>query len=204
MSIIVRLIWVLCCTGFLGIAHADPIHTVTWKAKNVALGTEVTLAGQSFTLVRVPVKPFKGKQRYEVSFLASVVEQFGYEYLSATLTTRHSTDPLGDLIPIDGFDATVIISDGHFYSLLPSPTNPNATSFSVTAHTSCTVHVQLDAETILSFTPGFTTVQQRPTVIGEPPDALPVAEWDAYDHPNAHIRACDNWIDYINFEKVDD
>ena len=77
MPTIVRLIWVLCLTGFLGIAHAAPVHTVTWKPKNGAPGTEVTLGGQSLVLVRMPLQPFSGSQRYEVRFLAPVEQPVG-------------------------------------------------------------------------------------------------------------------------------
>ena len=202
MPTIVRLIWVLCITGFLGIAHAAPIHTVTWKAKNVDPGTEVTLGGQSLVLVRMPLQPFSGSQRYAVSFLAPVDQFFGG--LSATLTTQHSKDPLEDPIEIDGFDATVIVSDGRNYTLGPTPTPPfDTTSFSVTAHANCTVQVKVGAETILSFFQFFTTEQQPPTEIGETPDALPLADWEAYRHPNALIQACDDWIDYIRIKKVE-
>ena len=198
MPTIVRLIWVLCLTGFLGIAHAAPVHTVTWKPKNGAPGTEVTLGGQSLVLVRMPLQPFSGSQRYEVRFLARVEGGLG-----ATLTTQHSKDPLEDPIEIDGFDATVIVSDGRNYTLGLAPTPPFDTSFFVTAQATCTVLIKVGAATILSFFQFFDREQQPPTEIGETPDALPLADWEAYRHPNALIQACDDWIDYIKIKKFD-
>jgi hypothetical protein len=200
MPTIVRLLWVLCCLGFLGVAHAVPIHTVTWVQKNVAIGREVTLGGQSLVLVRLPLQPFSGSQRYAVSFLAPVNQSFG---LTATLTTQHSRDPLEDPIEIDGFEATVIVSDGRNYTLGPILTPPFTTSFSVAAQATCTVQIKVGAATILSFFQFFTREQQPPTEIGETPDALPLADWEAYRHPNALIQACDDWIDYIKIRKVE-
>ena len=198
MSPIVRLIAVVFFLIYLESVHAAPVHTVTWTLVNASPGTEVTLAGQTFVLVRVPVRPLIGNQHYAVSFLAPVFPQVGP---NATLTTFHSTDPLEDPFQIDGFNATATVLDGRSYLISPSIANPDTSSFSVLAQTTCTVQVKVGS-TILSFFHVFTTPQQRPTVLGETLNALPVADWDAYVHPSAQVRACDEWIDYIRIRQV--
>jgi len=201
MPSIIRLIGVLCFISCLGAAHAAPVHTVTWTPQNVAPGTEVTLGGQKFVLVRVPLRPFSGTQDYQVSFLAPVVQGF----VAASLETQHSTDPVGDPIQIDGFDASVLVSDGRSYNITPAPTpaNPDNKSFAVSVQTFCTAQVKVGAATLLSFFHFFgPAVQQPRTEIGETPNALPFADWDAYRHPNAQVLACDKWIDYIRIRRA--
>jgi hypothetical protein len=201
MPTIVRLLWVLCFTSVLGVAHAAPIHTVTWAQKNAPIGKEVTLGGQTLVLVRLPLQPFSGSQRYAVSFLAPADQSFG---LLTTLVTQHSRDPLEEPIDIDGFDATVVVSDGRNYTLGPAFPPPCNTCFSVTAQVTCSVHIKVGTATLLSLFQVFEKVQQPPTELeeGDPPDAVPLANWAAYKHPNAQIQACDDWIDYIKIKEV--
>ncbi len=44
-------------------AFADA-HTVTYGAKAAALGSTITLAGQSFVMVRIPFRTFTGEKYY--------------------------------------------------------------------------------------------------------------------------------------------
>jgi hypothetical protein len=179
-------------------AIAAPVHTVTWTPQNVAPGTEVTIAGQRFVLVRVPVQNLGNTARYAVSFLAPIIQGA----LLATLTTQHSTDPIEDTIQIDGFAAAVTVSDGREYAIAPNFPNLDKYDFTVTAQAICVVLVKV-GPTLLSFFTLFQTEQQASTDIGETPNAQPFAEWDAYVHPSAQVKGCDRWIDYIRIRQLD-
>jgi hypothetical protein len=193
---IVRLIAVVCFISCLGSAYAAPVHTVTWEPKNASPGTEVTLGGESFVLVRVPLRTFGDNQDYTVRFLAPVFQRV----LFATLTTEHNADPLEDPIELDGFDVTAVVSDGRNYTIEPSLTSPARRNFTVTAQTFCTVQIKVGV-TRLTLGHFFTTNQQQETDIGRTEDAVPFAQWDDYVHPTAQVRACDRWIDYIRIRR---
>jgi hypothetical protein len=130
MKTIVQLAVALVCLGFVSQGNAQSPHPMTWTPQNAAPGTPVNIAGTSFVLVRVPVENLGlPATRYSVSFLAPRFQGF----LSAPLTTVHSTAPLNGPIEIDGFDAKVSVSDGRTYTIGSAIPNPSQYHFTVDA-----------------------------------------------------------------------
>ena len=180
-----------------GYAQAAPPHTITWTPRSAAPGAIVTLGGQQFVLVRLPVRDLGGSRRFSVSFLAAR----NGSVVAAPLVTLHSREPLGDPIEIDGFDATVSVTDGRTYNLLTNFTSPGDYTFSVNAHASCTVNIKA-GQTLITLIGFISVVQQPAENIGSTPNAVPHADWAAFVHPGPQITACNNWIDYVRIQEL--
>jgi hypothetical protein len=181
-----------------GPGDAAPAHTIVWSPKNAAPGTIVTLAGQPFVLIRIPVRDLGSTRRFMVSFLATKTGTF----VQAPLPTVHSRDPLANPSEIDGFDAVISVSDSRSYHVNTNFIPPDDDYvFQVIAHASCTVQIKLGA-TLVSFGTSFSAIQQPLTNIGAIPNAVPHAEWADYVHPSPQVTACNNWIDYIRVREL--
>ena len=178
-------------------ASAAPPHTINWTPLGGAPGKQVTLAGQQFVLVRVPVRDLGGARRFSVTFLAPKVGGT----LVGALTTLHSKDPLPDPIQIDGFDAVVTVGDSRTYTVITNFLSPGDYTFTVDAHASCTASIKV-GQTLLLITGGISVTQQPSTDIGDTPNALPHAEFADYIHPTAQVNGCNKWVDYIRIEEL--
>ena len=185
--------------GLAGTVGAVQPHTITWIPKNAAPGQVVTIAGQQFVLVRFPIRDLASTRRFQVSYLAT---KNGTAIVPAILTTVHSKDPIVNSIEIDGFDASVFVSDGRTYSLLSNFLTPaDDYTFSVNATASCSVSVKL-GETLVTLIGHFSVVQHVAENIGTTPNAVPFANWADYVHPNPQITACNNWLDYVRIREL--
>jgi hypothetical protein len=183
--------------GVVGHAAAAPIHPMTWVPRSAAPGDTVTIAGQPFELVRLPLRDLGGSNRYFVSFLRLVTEGFFTAFV--VLTTTHSNDPIENPIQIDGFDATVEVTDRRSYNL-NSPDGGNH-SFVVFVHVDCVVKVKI-GQTLALISTSFFAEQQPVTDIGTIPNAVPFAQWGDYLHPTTLVNGCDRWLDYIRIRPV--
>ena len=194
----IRLAIAFICLSVVSQSNAQSPHSITWTPRTETPGTQVTIAGTSFVLVRVPVRDLGGTSRYAVRFLAPQIQGL----LIAPLTTTHSAAPLRGSIEIDGFSAEAGVVDGRSYTINNSPIAPTQYNFSVDAQAICTVSVQV-RRTLLVFSTFFTVAQQPATDIGAIPNAVPFAEWDDYVHPTQQVRGCDQWLDYIRITPID-
>jgi hypothetical protein len=197
VKIVVALVVLALSMGFAGRAPAAPPHTISWTARSAAPGAVVTLGGQQFVLARIPVRDLGGSRRFSVSFLTPKTGAVS----PAILTTVHNRDPLNNPIEIDGFDASVTITDGRTYSILNNFVSPGDYTFTVAAHASCSVSLKL-GQTLLTLIGHIQVVQQDATDIGNKPNAVPHAEWTDWVHPTAQVTACNNWIDYIRVQEL--
>jgi hypothetical protein len=197
MKVIVALAVFALSIGFAGGAQAQPAHTITWRAVNAAPGTQVSISGQQFILVRTPVRDLGGNRRFAVSFLAPRTGPA----LFAILTTLHSRDPLTNPIDLDGFDANVSVSDGRNYSIITNFASPGDYTFNVTAQATCTVSIKA-GQTLILLTASLSTVQQPDTDIGSTPNAVPDAEWADYVHPTNQVNGCNRWVDYVRIQEI--
>lgn len=197
MKAIVAIAVLALSIGFAGGAHAQPPHTITWRAQNATPGTQVSIAGQQFVLVRTPVRDLGGSRRFVVSFLAPVTGPT----LFAILTTLHSREPLTNPIQLDGFDANVSVSDGRTYSILSNFLSPGDYTFNVTAQATCSVNIKA-GQTLIMVNASLSTVQQPDTDIGSTPNAVPDAEWADYIHPTAQVNGCNRWVDYVRIQEI--
>jgi hypothetical protein len=196
MRIIIAIAVLSLSCGFAARADAVPAHTITWVQQNAAVGAKVTIAGQPFTLVRVPVRDLGGSARFHVKFLAPGAPAT----LVGVLSTVHSKDPLTNPIQIDGFDANVLVIDGRSYTIFPNFVSPGDYTFNVTASASCIANIKV-GQTLITLTAQLTTVQQPDTTIPDP-DAVPAAEWLDYVHPTVQVNGCNKWVDYISIDEV--
>jgi hypothetical protein len=197
MKILVAIALFAVSIVFTGRAQAASPHTLTWTPQSGNPGKVVTLAGQTFVLIRMPVRDFGSARRYAVSFLAPRTGIL----VQAPLTTVHSKEALTDPILIEGFDATVTVTDGRSYNILSNFSSPGDYTFTVTAHASCTVQIKV-GQTLITLIGHIPVVQQPGTNIGDTPNAVPHADWADYVHPSAQLTACDKWLDYVRIQEV--
>jgi hypothetical protein len=181
--------------GAIGEATAAAVHLVTWVPRSAPPGTRVTIAGTPHELTRMPIRDLGGPNRYALSFLASdPAGSFGF----ASVLTRHTTDTIENPISIDGFDASVDVSDSRSY-LIRSDGAQNI--FSVMAIGQCVVNIKV-GKTLITLSTSLSAEQQPDTDIGTTPNAVPFAAWDDYIHPTALVNGCDRWLDYIRISPL--
>jgi hypothetical protein len=195
----IRLAIAFVCLSVVSQSNAQSPHSITWTPRTETPGTQVTIAGTPFVLVRVPVRDLGGTSRYAVRFLARQIQGLS---LIAQLITTHSAAPLRGSIEIDGFSAEAGVVDGRTYTINNSVIDPTQYNFRVDAQAICTVSVQV-RRTLLVFSAFFTEVQQPETDIDTTPNAVPFAEWENYVDPRQQVRGCDRWIDYIRITPID-
>jgi hypothetical protein len=166
-------------------------HSITYAKRVEPLGTQVTLGGATFDLVRIPVGLFSGK-RYALIVPATRFDpDFGLVYIGAS----HSTEPFESNITIDTFPAHVRVDEVQSYSLagdLGTSATFNVGTYiglSVTIKlgtTRLSYVVQLDRDAILT-----------EADIGADYNAVPYAEWAKYRHPSDLVKAVNDLLDYI-------
>jgi hypothetical protein len=182
----------------VGAGHAAPPHTITWTPKSGAPGAVVNLAGQPFVIARTPIKDLGPAQgEYQLTFLAA--RNAGAVF--ATVTTVHSKDALQNPVQIDGFDATVSVTDGRTYQIVSDFITPGTFNFTVVATAACVASIKV-GQTLITVTGVLSQTQQPETNIGNKPNAIPDADWSAYTHPTSLVTGCNNFIDYIRIQQL--
>ena len=178
---------------------AEAQHSLTYSQISVNPGTIVTIAGQQFVAVQVPMRQFSVDSRYAVRFL-SPVGQDGDVF--AFLITQHSSAALPSTnATIDGFPALIQVSDGRNYAIT---TEIDLVTFEVTnvfrAIGSATATVQVKVgDTLVSF---FDSLENTDHEVDLGPNeyrATGQALYGKYTDPLPLLgpQGLDKWIDYI-------
>jgi hypothetical protein len=189
--------------AFGGAAHAAPPHSVTYSQISVAPGAIVNLAGKQFVAVQVPMRQFTVDKRYAVRFLSQLENTGAGNFVTAYLTTSHSTDPL--LNPnamIDTFPARIEVTDGRQYSIatgVDPQTFETTNRLQVTGTAIATVQIKV-GDTLAVIVVNLTQTDQD-TVLG-PNEyrGTGVATYGKYTDPVALLSQAsglDRWVDYI-------
>ena len=193
---------VLSLAGLLvaGPASAAPPHAITYSKKSAGPGTVLNISGVEFTVIRMPIVDFSGV-RYAITL--PVPSQSGVVSFSS-VTTTHSTDPIGTNLQIDGFNAFVEVGDSRTYSLNADFSNPGTNTFTVEGFTFATARIQVGTM-VVDLSEFFSTVNPLPpnlppetqVNIGASFNAVSFAEFWKWTDPVTKINALDLWIDFI-------
>lgn len=181
-----------------GVAGAANVHNVTWVRKAVAPGTEVTLGGQTFVLVRLPMKEFTNNNRYVVEYLVPEFLPSPPIVASTQLSTVHSDIQLTDTVDVSGYPANISVVDGRSYDY-----NANLgfdDGLKVEASVVGTVTIKV-GDTVLSLSAFFTAEQQALTAVPSPFAASSWATWQ-YPDPTTLVASFDNWVDFVRVLRV--
>lgn len=185
-----------------GAANAQSVHGVTYSPRSVALGTQVSLGGKTFVLVRLPMKDFGGTNRYIVEFLAEVTDVATTTF-AGDLLTEHSNETLTGTTLIGGFPANALVSDSRTYTFSTQFPPGTGNALKVDVQVSCVVQVKV-GDTMAGLFADFSGVQQdtTPALVTAPFSGSANAAWGNYVDPVALVTACDNWIDYIRIVRI--
>jgi hypothetical protein len=168
-------------------------HALTYVENVQPLGTEFSLGGRSFVLVRIPIELFSG-ERY------SVIVPFSRSPDDPTdgnvnLQTEHSTDPFDSNLTIDSYPARVVVEDVRSFGL----SGDFGESAFFTAVVTVQVNVTLKLGTTL-VTFGFLMDKggyETEVDIGPSFSAQPFAEWSEYRDPTGLVGKLNDLIDYV-------
>jgi hypothetical protein len=182
-----------------GAAYAVPPHSLTYSQVSVAPGTQVTIGGEQFIAVQVPMRQFTVDSHYAVRFLTPMGQDGS---VFAFLTTTHSTDPLPSTnATIDGFPALIQVIDGRTYSI-STELDPNTfeptNMFRAVAGATVTVQIKV-GDTLLSFFDGLNKTDHEVDLGLNEYRATGQAAYGKYLDPVALMGAqgLDKWVDYI-------
>ena len=181
-----------------GTAAAANVHDVTWVKRSVAPGTVVTIGGQDFVLVRLPMKEFSNGNRYIVEYLAAVLDLGPPISFFSDVSTSHSDDIIAGTVTVSGFPASIGVQDGRTYGYNANTGFGDGLSVDASVFGSVTIKV---GDTLLGLNAFFTANQQALTTVIPDFSASPWATW-AYPDPTALVTHFDNWIDYIRVLKI--
>jgi hypothetical protein len=185
-----------------GVANAQSVHGVTYTARTAALGTQVSLGGKTFVLVRLPMKDFGSANRYIVEFLAEVTDVATTTF-AGDLFTEHSDQTLTSTTLIGGFPASALVSDSRTYTFSTQFFPATGNALKVDVQVNCVVQVKV-GDTLAGLFADFSSVQQdtTPALVTAPFSGSANAAWGNYVDPITLVTACDNWIDYIRIVQV--
>jgi hypothetical protein len=180
-----------------GTALADA-HTVSYVKRSGALGDTVTVGGQDYVLVRIPVKTFTGVL-YGITIPCPVV---GPGFGGCNVSTVHvgANDPFTQNITIDGFPANVSVQDFRHYSL-DGQIGTDST-FQVFSGASGSLTIKLGTTLVLfseqfirQFTPG--NIYETDVDVGDATNIRPFAQFGNYRDPLPEVSSVNIIIDYI-------
>jgi len=182
------------------VANAQSVHAVTFLQKNLSAGAKITLGGQKYAMVFVPVADFGSSNRYAVGFLTP--EEGDPSAIFAYLETEHTNETLSNPVTISGFPGVIQVFDHRTYSITTNfLTTKN--ELDVVAGATSLVRVKIGA-TMLNFFVSIPTEQQTATPLADANQysAVGKADWSKYIDPLTQITAVDNYIDYIRIIKI--
>jgi hypothetical protein len=182
-----------------GTVYAQPPHAVTYSQVSVAPGTQVTINGEQYVAVQVPVRQFTVDSRYAVRFLEPVQPDGS---VFAFLSTQHSTDPLPSTnATIDGFPALIQVNDGRTYAIVTT-TDPitfeNTNVLRVSGTATVTVQVKL-GDTLLSGFESLSKIDHEADLGPNEYRGTAQAAYGKYTDPLSllGVNGLDKWVDYI-------
>lgn len=192
-----------CCA--MGVQAAPP-HSITYAKKAEEPGKVLTINGNKFVIVRLPVRAFSG-DKYAITFPAPLAE--GDQFTYAILPTYHGTDGFTQNLTIDGYPAQVEVSDSRVYQLTQDFLEPGTNLFTVSAQATATVTINLGG-TVLLLGESVNTKDpigggelETEVGIGNSFNAASAAEseWWKYTDPTTQVNTLDYWVDYIRIYK---
>jgi hypothetical protein len=172
---------------------AAAVHNLSYVKKAPALGTEFTLGGRTYVLVRIPVELFSGEQyslivpfeRYTDDPTDGIVN----------LTTEHSTDAFDANVTIDSRPARVFVTEVRNSSVSGDYGVSSTFTVSTTVVLNVTIKVGTTLVTLqyLMDKGGYETEAD----LGTSFNAQPYAQFAKYRDPTGIVTAMDELIDYV-------
>jgi autotransporter translocation and assembly factor TamB len=169
------------------------VHNLSYAKKAPPLGTELTLAGKTYVLVRIPIELFTG-EKYS---LIMPFERYRDDPTDGTLnlTTEHSIDAFDANLAVDSYPARVLVDD--LRNSTVSGDYGVSSSFTVSTQVTLTVTIKVGT-TLVSVQysmdrGGYDT----DATLGTSFNAQPSAEWGKYTDPTGIVTAMDDLIDYV-------
>ena len=178
-------------------AHAQ--HSLTYSQISVAPGAVVTISGQQFVAVQVPMRQFTADSRYAVRFLTPRGDD---GEVFAILTTQHSSAALSSPnATIDGFPALIQVNDGRNYAItteIDFVTFETTNVFRAVGTASTIVQVKV-GDTLVSFYDSLENTDHEVDLGQNEYRATSQAAYGKYTDPLALLgpQGLDKWIDYI-------
>jgi hypothetical protein len=168
-------------------------HALTYLENAQPLGTEISLGGRTYVLVRMPVELFSG-ERYS---LIVPFERYSYDPTDGNLNlqTEHSTDAFDSNLTIDSYPARVVVKDVRSFGLSGDFGEVAFFSVGVTVQVNVTLKLGTTLVTIGYYMDkgGYETEAD----IGPSFSAQPFAEWSEYRDPTGLVSHLDDLIDYV-------
>jgi hypothetical protein len=187
--------WRLLITLAVALAwHTETLagpHTMTYVERVEPLGTQVTLGGDTFDLVRIPVRLYSGA-RY--AFIVPAI-RFDPDFGSVALEAHHSNEPFTSNITIDSFPARATVEEVVNYTM--SGDFGTSGALDVGTYVGLTVTIKLGNTLVSYFVPLDRYAVQTSTEVGATHNFVPYAEWAKYRDPIDLVKALNNLLDYI-------
>lgn len=175
-------------------------HALTYSKITRPVDTAVTIAGDTYTIARLPVVDLETEARYVLTLAAP---NEGGVFLSTFAIASHKPADFASNMLIDGFPAQVQVFDSVSYSL-NSDFFEGGNVFTVIGTASVVVAIDLGESVVtLSHSISTKTGAGDPLLtdvnIGATANAVPFATWGRYDDDFqlSAVNAADKWIDYI-------
>jgi hypothetical protein len=182
-----------------GAVSAANVHNITWVRKAVSPGTVVTLGGQDFVLVRMPMKEFSNNNRYVVEYLAPVVDPGPPPAVLTEISTLHSNETITDPVTVSGYPAQIEVTDGRSYQYHANIGFEDGLQVDAQVYGIVTIKV---GDTLMTLSTLFSAVQQTLTAVATDFSASPYAQWGNYTDPTVLVTSFDNWLDYVRIIKL--
>jgi hypothetical protein len=202
MKTTIRSLFALCCLLCTGTVLAQD-HVLTYTRIVRPVDSTITILGDSYKMVRIPVRDMVTGSKYSVIFPA---QDEGGSFLVAFVIASHEPDGFVANMTIDGFPAQVQIFDTLNYVMTTSIFE-GGNDFTVTG--SATINVSIDlGETIMSISNSITAKDAvgdpflTNVNIGDSANAVPYAQWGKYLDQTNLVTGLDHWIDNIRIQTL--
>jgi hypothetical protein len=166
-------------------------HTMTYVEQVAPLGTELTFGGETFDLVRIPVRLYTG-ERYALIVPA---QRFDPDFGSVALDAHHSSEPFVANITIDSFPARADVQEVVHYTM--NGDFGTSAALEVGTNVGLTITIKLGTTLVSYFVPLGRYAVQTSTEVGTTYNFVPYAEWAKYRDPVDLVKAVNNLLDYI-------
>jgi hypothetical protein len=185
-------------------------HTVTYVRRTQPLGTQVTLGGTTFDLIRVPVRLLSGEQ-YSLIVPAA---RFDPDFGSVNIQALHATGSFVANATVDTYPAHVAVTDRRYYTLTgnvggagvartaDSAAGAEAiiiggTTFNVGTGVAMTVTIKIGTTLVRYAVELNRDLLQTNVDVGPAYNIVPYAEWGKYRDPLDLVKALNDLLDYI-------
>src|SRR5262245_59172098 len=164
-------------------------HTMTYVELVKPLGTQVTLGGTTFDLIRIPVRLYSG-ERYALIVPAT---RYDPDFGIVGLNAYHSDEPFTSNITIDSFPARADVQELVHY--IASGDFGTSATLEVATFVDLTLTIKLGT-TLVRYEAVLDRYQtNRP--VGATYNFVPRAEWAKYQDPLDLLKALNDLLDYI-------